>query len=263
MEVRRKIPKFRAKVYGAISLIVVFVLWYLATKFNWVSKSFLPNPIEVIKSFVPLQNEEMLIGNVLVSFYKVTVGFILAIIVAFPLGIFMGSFPVVKSFINPFLGPLRYLPIAGIVPLFIFWFKIGNLMQIMVLFVGIFVYLLPLVIESVENVSQTYIDTANTLGAKPKNIIWNILVPSSLPTIFEAVRVMNGIGWTYIMLAEIVSIDGFGGIGYLASRAQGRLYNLNYLFAILIIILIIGVLSDFGLRKLNDYLFKWKASYNK
>lgn len=261
MKVRKKIPKLRVKIYGAISLAVVFLLWFIATKFKWVSPNFLPNPVEVIKSFKPLQMEEALVANVLLSFLKVTLGFLLAIIVAFPLGVLMGSFPIIKSFINPFLGPLRYLPIAGIVPLFIFWFKIGMLMQVMVLFVGVFVYLLPLIIESVENVSQTYLDTAYTLGAKPRHVIWNILIPSSMPTMLEAVRVINGIGWTYIMLAEIVSIGGYGGIGYLASRAQGRLYNLNYLFAILIVILIIGVLSDFALRKLNSSMFKWKEKY--
>ena len=263
MKIRKKISRLKTKIFGLISLLTIFILWFLATKYEWVSKAFLPNPLEVIKSFIPLQKEEMLLANILISFYKVTLGFLLAVVVAFPLGVLMGTYPLIKSFIYPFLGPLRYLPIAGIVPLFIFWFKLGTLMQVMVLFVGIFVYILPLVIESVENVSQTYIDTANTLGAKPWQIIWNVLIPSSLPTIFEAVRVMNGVGWTYIMLTEFVSIEGYGGIGYLASRAQGRLYNLNYLFGILLIILIIGVLSDFGLKKLNNFLFKWQESIKK
>ena len=260
MDIRKPIPQFKRRLYGALSLIVVFGLWVLASELGWVSKNFLPHPLEVLKSFAPLQMDEALVMNILISFYKVTMGFVLAIVFAFPLGVLMGSYPLIKAFINPFLGPLRYLPIAGIVPLFIFWFKIGSLMQIMVLFVGIFVYMLPLVIESVENVSKTYVDTVRTLGAKPKHILFKILIPASLPTIFEAMRVMNGIGWTYIMLAEIVSIDGYGGIGYLASRAQGRLYNLNYVFAILVVILIIGVLSDVGLRKLNQSLFKWKQS---
>ncbi len=262
MKIRKKLPKIKIKLYGAISLASVFIIWLLASELNLVSNNFLPHPIHMFKAIVPLQMENALVMNILVSFKKVTFGFILATAVALPLGVLMGSFPVIKSIFNPFLGPLRYLPIAAIIPLFMLWFGLGELMQVMLLFIGIFVYMLPLIIESVENVNQTYIDTVKTLGAKPKHIIFKILVPASLPAIFESIRVMNGIGWTYIMLTEFTKIGNeLPGIGFLINKAQGKFNNLNYAFIILFVILLVGVLSDYGLRKINKTFFKWKEKY--
>ena len=94
-------------------------------------------------------------------------GFLLAAAVAIPLGLLMGTFPAVKHFFAPLLDPLRFLPISALVPLFIVWFGIDEMQKIVFLFVGTFVYLLPLVVEAVENVEEVYLQTATTLGATP------------------------------------------------------------------------------------------------
>src|SRR5207247_8350090 len=78
-------------------------------------------------------------------------------------------------------------------------------MKIMLLFVGTLVYLLPLVVEAVEGVDDVYLQTATTLGATRWQLVRHVLIPGSLPSIGEALRVMNGIGWPYVILAEIVT----------------------------------------------------------
>ena len=77
----------------------------------------------------------------------------------------MGTFPAVKHFFASVLDPLRFLPISALVPLFIVWFGIEETQKIMFLFVGTVVYLLPLVVEAVEEVDDVYLQTATTLGA--------------------------------------------------------------------------------------------------
>jgi NitT/TauT family transport system permease protein len=186
----------------------------------------------------------------------VFMGFAIASAVAIPLGLLMGTFPPVKHFLAPLVDPLRFLPISALVPLFLVWFGIEEAMKIMLLFVGIVVYLLPLVVEAVENVDDVYLQTATTLGASRWQLVRHVLIPGSLPAIGEAMRVMNGIGWTYVILAEIVNARY--GLGHLITVA-GKRSHVDQIFAGVIVILVIGVITDWMIRIVNNRLFSWKA----
>ena len=183
-------------------------------------------------------------------------GFVLATLVAIPLGLLMGTFPPIKYFFAPILDPLRFLPISALVPLTIVWFGIEEMQKIIFLFLGIFVYLLPLVVEAVEGVDDVYLQTATTLGATKGQIVRHVLIPGSLPALAEALRVMNGIGWTYVILAEV--INARYGLGALITVA-GKRSHVDQIFALVIVILVIGVVSDFVIRFLNRRLFFWKS----
>jgi NitT/TauT family transport system permease protein len=214
----------------------------------------LPTPTEVLKAFPVLHFQEALVRSAGYSLYRVTMGFLLSAAVAIPLGILMGTFPAVKHFFSPLIDPLRFLPISALVPLFLVWFGIEETMKIMLLFVGTFVYLLPLVVEAVENVDDVYLQTARTLGASRWQLVWHVLVPGSLPAIGEALRVMNGIGWTYVILAELVNPRY--GLGALITVA-GKRSHVDYIFAGVIVILLIGVLTDLLIRLINQRLYAW------
>ena len=163
-------------------------------------------------------------------------GFLLAAVVAIPLGLLMGTFPPVKHFFVPLLDPLRFLPISALVPLFIVWFGIDEMQKIIFLFVGIVVYLLPLVVEAVENVDEVYLQTATTLGRHARaSSSATCSIPGSLPAIGEALRVMNGIGWTYVILAEV--INARYGLGYLITVA-GKRSHVDQIFALVLVILV-------------------------
>jgi ABC-type nitrate/sulfonate/bicarbonate transport system permease component len=128
--------------------------------------------------------------------------------------------------------------------------------KIVFLFVGIFVYMLPLVVEAVEGVEEVYLQTATTLGASDGQLVRHVLIPGSLPAIGEALRVMNGIGWTYVILAEVVNARY--GLGYLITVA-GKRSHVDQIFALVLVILFIGVVTDWMIRVINRRLFHWKA----
>jgi NitT/TauT family transport system permease protein len=183
-------------------------------------------------------------------------GFLLAAAVAIPLGIWMGTFPTVKHFFASVLDPLRFLPISALVPLTIVWFGIEESQKIMFLFMGTVVYLLPLVVQAVEEVDDVYLQTATTLGATRGQIVRHVLIPGSLPALGEALRVMNGIGWTYVIMAEV--INARYGLGALITVA-GKRSHVDQIFALVIVILVIGVVSDQIIRFVNKQLFTWKS----
>lgn len=217
----------------------------------------LPAPQDVLLSVVVLHKEHALVRSAARSLYRITLAFFLAALVAIPLGLLMGTYPPVKNVIEPLSGPLRYLPISAVYPLFILWFGIGDTMKVIFLFVGIVVYLLPLVIESVMNVDEVYLDTAYTLGAKPRDIVLRVLLPAAWPGIFEAGRVLYGVGWTYVILAELIHAEY--GLGYLLTQAQRR-QHIDWIYALILVVLLLGVGTNYIFVLTGRRLFAWKEA---
>jgi NitT/TauT family transport system permease protein len=254
MQVREAIGYRRARVLATTGVLTFFGAWCVLSYANLVPDTILPTPTEVLKAFPVLHFEEALVRSAMMSLYRVMGGFFLAALVAIPLGLVMGTFPPIKHFFAPILDPLRFLPISALVPLFIVWFGIGDLQKIVFLFVGTVVYMLPLVVEAVENVDEVYLQTATTLGATRGQLVWSVLVPGSLPAIGEALRVMNGIGWTYVILAEVINAQY--GLGALITVA-GKRSHIDQIFALVLVILVIGVVTDWIISRINKRLFFW------
>jgi NitT/TauT family transport system permease protein len=256
MQVREAITNKRARGLASGGVVAFLAFWCVLSYGGIIPAVILPTPSEVLRAFPALHFEQALVRSAGWSLYRVTMGFVLSGLVAIPLGLLMGTFPAVKHFFSPLVDPLRFLPISALVPLFLVWFGIEETMKIMLLFVGTFVYLLPLVVEAVENVEDVYLQTATTLGASKWQLVHHVLVPGSLPAIGEALRVMNGIGWTYVILAEIVNARY--GLGHLITVA-GKRSHVDQIFAGVLVILLIGVVTDQIIRLVNERLFHWKS----
>lgn len=256
MKVREPITHRTAQLLALAGLLTFLAVWCVLSYADIVPSVILPSPTEVLRAFPVLHFEEALVRSALRSLYRVMAGFALSAVVAIPLGLIMGTFPAIKAFFTPLVDPLRFLPISALVPLFIVWFGIDEMQKIVFLFVGTFVYLLPLVVEAVENVDEVYLQTATTLGASRWQLVRHVLIPGSLPAIGEALRVMNGIGWTYVILAEVVNARY--GLGYLITVA-GKRSHVDQIFALVLVILFIGVVTDWMIRVTNQALFRWKA----
>ncbi len=256
MEVRGEVSNKRARALALAGVVVFFGAWVALSYGGIVPSVILPSPTEVVRAFPVLHFEEALVRSAGWSFYRVTMGFLLSALVAIPLGLLMGTFPPVRHFVAPILDPLRFLPISALVPLTIVWFGIEEKQKIAFLFMGTVVYLLPLVVEAVQGVDEVYLQTALTLGASPSQVVRHVLIPGSLPAIGEALRVLNGIGWTYVILAEV--INARYGLGALITVA-GKRSHVDQIFALVLVILVIGVVTDLVIRLINRRLFHWKA----
>lgn len=241
---------------AVVGVSLAFGLWCAASYGGLVRRDFLPAPGDVLAALKYLHFEQALVRSAIASFLRVTAGFAVSAAIAYPLGLLLGAFPRLKSLLFPVLAPLRYLPIAGIVPLTILWFQISETQKIAALFLGSFFYLLAGVVEAVELVEETYLQTAYTLGANTRQVVFRVLVPGSAPAVFEAFRVMYGIGWTYILVAEAVAAEY--GLGALTITAQRRAHT-DQVFALILVILLIGYASDALFKRMNAMLFRWRV----
>lgn len=256
-ELRAPLPRKLRPYLAVAAPLLVLLTWCALSYGEIVSDTFLPSPTEVVRGLLQLFFEKDLGAAILTSTKRITIAFLLASAVALPLGILMGAFEPVNRFFEPVISPLRFMPISAFIPLLIVWFGIEESQKIAFLFLGVFVYLLPVVVTAIRAVPQEYVDTAYTLGASKTQVIFTVLIPSALPEIFESFRVMNAIAWTYVILAEAVNPGT--SLGYLINLAYTHAKP-EWSFAGLVVIGGVGLLTDALLRGLNALLFRWKES---
>ncbi len=255
MELRQPLPRSKALAISFIAPILLIAIWCLLTYGGFVSEDMLPSPTEVIKGTLQLFIQYDLTHSILVSSKRIALAFVLAAAVVLPVGGFIGAFEPVKKVFEPIMAPLRYMPISAFIPLLIFYFGIYESQKIAFLFIGVFVYLLPVVVYAIRSVPEELVQTALTLGASKLQVIYSVLVPASLPDIFDSFRVMNAILWTYVILAEAVNPEG--GLGYMVELARTH-QKVSWSFAGLIVIGGIGLITDFILRGISGVLFRWR-----
>jgi NitT/TauT family transport system permease protein len=252
---RAPLPRSTALVLGLVAPTLVLGAWCVASYGGLAPPDFLPSPTEVIKGTLQLFLQYDLGSSVLVSTKRILLSFLLASALALPLGILMGAFEPINRFFEPVVAPLRYMPISAFIPLLILWFGIYEKQKIAFLFLGVFVYLLPVVVTAIRAVPEELVQTALTLGASRVQVVRSVLLPSALPEIFDSFRVMNAISWTYVILAEAVNPEH--GLGYMVELARTH-QKASWSFAGLLVIGGIGLLTDFIIRTVSRILFRWR-----
>lgn len=246
LRIRERIPGWQGWALGALPVAALLFAWFMATaggqaESRLISPTILPSPVEVVRSLPDLWFERALTRNVLISFGRVVEGFLLAVAIVFPLGVLMGSFTKIKAMFTPLSVFGAYLPIPALVPLTLSLFGTGELQKTLFLSLAFSIYLLPVIVAAVDAVDDTYLKTAYTLGASRSQTIVRVLLPIAWPEIFQVLRLSFGVGWSYILLAEMVDIGrGIGGIIITSQRRGPR----EHIYLVLVAIVAIAFLTD-------------------
>ena len=258
--VRAKIPYSNAIGLTTIFVAVVLVVWWFLTngmtEKRIVQPLILPSPLEVLASFKPLHFEQGLIRSIISSWLRVTAGFALAVIVAVPLGVYMATFAPVAAFFRPLALAGAYVPIVVFIPLTLMWFGTGELQKIGFLFIGCFVALLPLVIKDIADVPDAFLDVAVTKGATRWQLVRHVLFPVALPNIWDHLRGVYGVGWGWIIMAEVFVRPEYG-LGALIEVSSRRSHT-DSIFAVIIVIVLIAVACDQLWRIGGEMLFPYR-----
>jgi NitT/TauT family transport system permease protein len=254
---RRAIPRAYRVPFMLAMPVLVMITWCALTlgAHPILNELFLPSPVKVLQATLQMVFEGTLFDAVWASGARILISFVAAALVALPLGVLMGAFEPINRLMEPVMAPLRYMPISAFIPLLILWLGIGESQKVAFLFLGVFVYLLPVVVTAVRAVPDELVQTALTLGATRAQVIRTVLVPAALPDIFDSFRVMNAISWTYVILAEFVNARR--GLGYLIQLAGSHLKTAQ-VFSGIIVIGLIGLGTDALIRAINAALFGWR-----
>ncbi|MEP7348138.1 MAG: ABC transporter permease subunit, partial [Gemmatimonadaceae bacterium] len=185
-----------------------------------ISPAVFPSPMEVVRGFPSLVKDRNLIGGIAASLNRVFLGFGLSLLIAVPLGIVAGSFRIVGAAAQPISLFGRTIPVAALLPLTLQMFGIGELQKIMFIFLATAPFVFHDTARAIASVHDRYVDTAQTLGARPRHVMSKVLIALALPDIYATVRTMFGVAFGYIMLAEVV--DAKAGLGFIMLQSQRR-----------------------------------------
>jgi ABC-type nitrate/sulfonate/bicarbonate transport system permease component len=224
---RGESPVGTSFLWGVTCLACVLALWFIATagepESRFISPATLPSPGETFAKVPQVFGERRLVPNTLVTLRRVCLGFGLSALAGVPLGVLAACFPAVRAFVAPLTIFGRNIPVAALIPLTFFFFGIGEFQKMMFLFIASVAFVVSDTTAAVLEVPERYVDTARTLGASRWQIILKVLVPLAAPAIFNSLRLLFGIAFGYVMLAEVVKLGGdTGGLGDLINVSQRR-----------------------------------------
>lgn len=265
-EIRGRVPAGVSVLLSFIPLIILLIGWWLLTRGipeeRVLGPTILPSPAEVVQSFGELvgtsdPDKRNLFDHIGISLRRVALGFLLGLVVALPIGILVGSFGTARSTLAPILTASGYIPIATLVPLTMSWFGVDESQKVVFLAMAFCIFLLPMVVRAVDAVPDIYLRTAYTLGATRWQIVRRVLVPVALPDIWHSMRLAFGVGWSYLVLAEVVVKSG--GLGDLIDTARRRAMS-GRVYLVIVIITVIAWVADLLWARIGMLIFPYRRS---
>jgi NitT/TauT family transport system permease protein len=242
---------------GTAFFVLFFGAWAVATLGGFVPKIFLADPITMVRDGIELLVKFNFAHDIAMTVWRVVGGFVLAAVVAVPIGVLMGAYKPVEAFLEPFVSFARYLPASAFIPLLILWAGLGEKQKLLVIFIGSVFQIVLMVATAVGNTRRDLVEAAYTLGAGDGGVVRRVMLPMNAPEIAEILRLVLGWAWTYVIVAELIGSSA--GIGHMIIESQALLATGQMIFGILIIGLI-GLVSDFLFKALNGWLFPWHAA---
>jgi NitT/TauT family transport system permease protein len=240
------------------------------------SPNVLPSPIDILASFPHLamgtsesdkgfEWEKSLFFAIWISLRRELIAFLLVLLIALPLGVMMSSSNKVRSFAYPALVIGSFIPIAALIPLTLAFFGIGEEQKVIFLGLGMFFVLLGLVMKEIDEVDDILLNTAYTLGFGQLKTIVLVVVPTALPRIWKHLSSVFGLGWGYIIFAEMINATGgdtINGIGWLFIARQRR-FRVAEMFAIFFVIIFFAFFFSYLFKLGARLMFKYEKESSK
>lgn len=249
------------RLVGTASVAVLMALWWLVTATGWIQPLYLPSPASILSTGVDLTVDgyrgASIWVHLAISMQRVLLGFAIAVIIAVPLGILVGSSRIMKAVFEPGINFFRPLPPLAYYSLLIVWFGIGETSKVALLALASFPIMFVSTIGGVGSVQDGRIAAALSLGADKWQVLRYVTLPSSLPSIFTGMRVTIAATYTCVVAAELIAANA--GIGWMIFNS-GRFLQTDVMFVGIIVIGITGMILDyivhFAQRKFVPWLGK-------
>lgn len=238
----------------AVSVAVPLAVWWALARSGIVDPEFLPSPRSVWDAGVAMWRSGDLRHDLVASVRRVGIGFAIAVGISVPLGVLMGALRAVQALLEPVIGLLRYLPASAFIPLLIIWLGLGEASKITLLVIGVVFFNTLMTADAVRLVPRELLDVSATLGARQREILLKVIVPHALPGMIDAMRVNAAAAWNFVVVAELIAATS--GLGYRITRSV-RFLQTDRIFAVLVLIALIGLAIDVLLRLLRDRVGRW------
>ncbi len=250
------LPRGFGKSLGPAALVVA---WWLATGYGWISQDLFPGPGTLWATLVDMITSGDLSEALLQSLQRVVIGFCFGFVIGVGLAIVSGLLRLGEDLIDAPMQMARTLPWAGLVPLLIIWLGIDETPKITLV---AFAVTFPLYINTfagIRNVDKTLIEAAHTLSFGRTALIFQVILPGTLPNLLVGLRYSLGSAWLALVFAETVNAQG--GLGYLITHAR-EVYRVDIIILCLVIYALLGLSADLIVRLLERLLLRWRQSFD-
>jgi NitT/TauT family transport system permease protein len=240
----------------------LILIWQGLSSIQVIPSYKLPSPVEIVLGFkdlliVGVPPGNLLHNHMLYSLYRVALGYAIAALLAIPLGLLMGWSAGLLRMVRPLFELIRPIPPLAWIPIAILWFGIGIKSAAFIIFLGAFFPILLNTISGVLSIHPILIEAARTLHAREKDIFLKVLLPGAVPSIFVGMRIGIGIGWMTLVAAEFTGVKEGYGLGYMIMTARD-IQRPDEILAGMLVIGVIGLLIDIGLRAIESRMIKWQ-----
>jgi NitT/TauT family transport system permease protein len=256
LAIRTPISARARTVLTALSILLPLLAWQVLSRVVEGDPDYLPSPAQSLAAGAEMARTGQLWTDTWASVQRVLEGFGIAVAISVPLGILMGSFVAGNAALEPFLGMVRYLPAAAFTPLLLLWLGLEEAPKLALIAVGTVFFNTLMSADVVRQVPRDLIDVSYTLGARRGEVLRKVIIPHALPGLIDAVRVNFAAAWNLLVVAELLAAEA--GLGFRIARAA-RFVHVDQIFAVLIVIGVIGVVTDVSLRLLRDRVGRWVA----
>lgn len=236
---------------------VLLLLWQFAVTRHPVH--LMPTPWAVVIGVDDLLQHGLLFKYIVASLFRVTWGFVLALALAVPLGLTIGWNRRAYMAFNPLIQVLRPISPLAWIPIAILWFGVGDLAAIFLIFLGCFFPLLLTAINAVRSIPAVYVNAGRNFGLGPASLVARVLLPAVMPQLIIGMRITLGVGWLVVVAAEMIAVSS--GLGFLIVDARNAGDRYDLVVAGMVVIGLIGLLLDTGMRSLQQLnSLRWSYS---
>lgn len=252
----------KSLITGLVGGFVLLILWYVITRAGFISPKILPNPVDVLMSIPTLIAEKDLFGNIAYTVSLNIVGYVIALLIAIPAGFIIGLYPLPRAMFQKPLEAIRFLPLPAVSGIMVACLGLGFSMKAAFLALGILIYILPVVTQKVEDLQNpnnpkdnVYLQTAKSIGMGKWQMFRYVYFPFVMSSIYSDIRGLVAISYTYVTIAE--NINKEGGLGA-CINTMTRQSSVECVYALLLIIILIGIIQDYLFKILEPVIFKFR-----
>lgn len=226
---------------------MLLLVWQVAIGLQ--PKPILPTPWSVAKALIELAVSGRMMRYVVASLFRVTWGFVLAAILAIPIGLTLGLYRRAEYAFNPIIQLLRPISPLAWIPISILWFGVGDVAAIFLIFLASFLPLVVTAMNAVASIPDVYLNAGRNFGLKRSQIVFGVLYPAVTPQLILGLRITLGIAWLVVVAAEMIAVNS--GLGFLIVDARNAGNRYDLVVAGMVMIGVIGLLLDIGVKSLE------------